>query len=416
MRFVEASRIALLPLLIVLMPAALTSQVKPPDPARPGPQPAGAAGAPFKLEQITAPAGLDTESPQLTVEGDRAILSWLERHGEHAVLKFAERTATGWSPTRTVASGSDLLVNAADVPSVRALPDRSLVAAWLQTGSDPEGYSLRIARSADGGVTWSPPATPHRDDPKAQHGFTSIFPLAGGGFGLVWLDGRETAGMTLKSAEYNADGVRRREASVDDRVCECCPTSSAVTSEGPIVAFRDRSADEIRDIATSRLIGGKWTPPQPVHRDGWRIEGCPVNGPSVTARGAQVVVGWFTVQASAGRAYAAFSSDAGRTFGQPVRVDDGIAVGRLQVGLLPGGGAAISWIESMKLGSQLKVRRIDANGTRSSSLVVADAPGPAHPRMVSTPRELLLAWVEQTRGTTRIRTARAALPQDGSKF
>jgi hypothetical protein len=124
-----------------------------------------------------------------------------------------------------------------------------------------------------------------------------------------------------------------------------------------------------------------------------------------------VAIGWFTVQAGAGRAYAAFSEDSGRTFGEPVRVDDGTAIGRLQVSILPDGAAVVSWIESTKLGSQLKVRRIERSGTRSAPIVVADAPGSAHPRMTATSRELLLAWVEQTRGTTRVRTARAALPQ-----
>src|SRR5688572_15281077 len=179
----------------------------------------GPSSAPFKIEPLTSPAGIGSEAPQLTVEGDRAILSWLETHGEHAMLKFAERTVSGWSEVRTAASGADLMVNSADVPSVRALPGGALVAAWPQKGSDPEGYSLRLAWSADGGRTWSPAVSPHRDDPKAQHGFVSLFAMPAGGVGLVWLDGRETVGMTLRSAEYGADRVKRRELPVDDRVC-----------------------------------------------------------------------------------------------------------------------------------------------------------------------------------------------------
>ena len=34
----------------------------------------------------------------------------------------------------------------------------------------------------------------------------------------------------------------------------------AVTSDGVITAFRDRSDKEIRDIAVSRLENGTWTP------------------------------------------------------------------------------------------------------------------------------------------------------------
>src|SRR5262245_42113361 len=84
----------------------------------------------FKVEALNAPAGDDTAEPALTVEGDRAILSWLDRHEDNVALKFAERTATGWSEVRTVVANEKLMVMPADVPSVRALPDGSLVAAW----------------------------------------------------------------------------------------------------------------------------------------------------------------------------------------------------------------------------------------------------------------------------------------------
>ena len=369
----------------------------------------GPSSAPFTIEPLTSPAGANSEAPQLTVEGDRAILSWLESHGEHAMLKFAERTVSGWSEVRTVVSGGDLMVNSADVPSVRALPGGSLVAEWLQKGSDPEGYALRLSWSADAGRTWSPAVSPHRDNPNAQHGFASLFPMAAGGFGLVWLDGQETVGMTLRSAEYGADHVKRRELSVDDRVCECCPTSSALTSDGPIVVYRDRSTEEIRDTAVSRLTAAGWSAPAPVHRDGWKITGCPVNGPSVSARGADVAVGWFTVQGGEGRAFVAFSSDAGRTFGQPIRVNDAVAIGRLQIGVLKDRSAAVSWIESMKSGSQLRVRRIERSGTRSDAVPVAGGLSSTHPRMVFERDELLFAWTELTQGSTRVRTARSSV-------
>ena len=85
------------------------------------------------------------------------LLSWIERAGDLATLKFAERTPSGWSPPRTVATGSDWFVNWADVPSVLRLPDGTLVAHWLQkSGSDTYAYDVRLVRSADKGKTWTP--------------------------------------------------------------------------------------------------------------------------------------------------------------------------------------------------------------------------------------------------------------------
>src|SRR3954453_1033180 len=107
------------------------------------------------IDALTSPAGESSSAPQLTTTGDRSMLSWMERANPASVLKFAERTAAGWSEPKTVASGNDLVVNAADVPSVRALADGSLAAAWMVANSpDPEAYDLRLAWSKDAGATW----------------------------------------------------------------------------------------------------------------------------------------------------------------------------------------------------------------------------------------------------------------------
>jgi len=154
---------------------------------------------------------------------------------------------------------------------------------------------------------------------------------------------------------------------IDDRVCECCPTAAALTSEGPIVAFRDRSQDEIRDIAVSRLVDGRWSEPAAVHRDNWQINACPVNGPALGASGRDVAVAWFTVAEDLGHVFVAFSSDAGRTFGAPVRVDDVSALGRVDVELLPDGAAIVSWIEVADKRSEFRIRRV---GSTDSDLSV----------------------------------------------
>ena len=105
-------------------------------------------------EQLASPAGENTTEPQLTTEGSRTILSWLEIAGTHATLKFAERTVSGWSDVRAAAEGNDFMVNSADVPSVRLLADGTLIAQWLQEdGPDPESYKLQLSRSKDAGRT-----------------------------------------------------------------------------------------------------------------------------------------------------------------------------------------------------------------------------------------------------------------------
>ena len=373
------------------------------------------------VEPLSSPAGSGSSAPQLTSEGDRTLLSWMERAGGRATLRFAERTASGWSPPRPVTAGTDLLINAADVPSVRALADGTLVAHWMQeNGPDPEAYDLRLAWSRDGGTTWSKPTSPHHDGTKTQHGFASLFEVAGGGLGLVWLDGRATSAdsahatdnMSLRAAFYSKSGTELRESAIRTRVCDCCPTSVATTADGPIVAFRNRSEKEVRDIFVSRLVAGRWSTPTAVHNDGWRIEACPVNGPAVSARARDVVVAWFSAPKEEGHVFAAFSHDAGRTFGPPTRVDDVAAIGHAGVQLLKDGSAAVSWIEFANQRSHLSVRQIQADGSRSVAVPVA---GAGDDRVAGTPRiaadhdGLVLAWTETRDGTSAVRTARATL-------
>jgi hypothetical protein len=331
-----------------------------------------------------------------------------------------------------VVAGETLVNNWADVPSVRALADGSLVAHWLEKNSpDPEAYDLRVSFSSDGGKHWSPAPTPHRDTTKTQHGFASFFDAGAAGLGLVWLDGRETAGgkgaMTLRGTRYvwgppSAGGAARAKAPggprdvrltaesiVAPRVCDCCPTAAVNTADGPLVAFRNRTADEVRDIYVTRFDGAKWSAPSAVHRDGWKINGCPVNGPALAARGRNVAIAWFTAAGGAGRALAAFSTDAGRTFSAPIRVDDEGSTGRMQAALLANGSAAVSWVEVGKGPSQLKVRRIGPSGSRSPPAVITTGVGTQFPRMAASRSELVFAWTENSRGVSRVRTARAKL-------
>ena len=371
------------------------------QPAKPG----------LVVETLKPPAAGDATAAQMTSSGGKTLLSWLERAGEKTSLKFSERLPTGWSTPMLVVSSEHLISNFADVPSVRALADGSLLAHWIEMNSpDPEAYDLKISTSRDGGKTWSAPASPHKDGTKTQHGFASFFTV-GTSTGLVWLDGRQTSGgkgdMTLRAA---TSIPVKSDMLVASRVCDCCPTAAANTTDGPIVAFRGRTPDEIRDIYVTRLDGSAWSSPVLVHQDGWKINGCPVNGPAIAARGKDVVVAWFTMQNGQGRAYAAFSADAGRTFRAPVRVDDEGSTGRVQVELLADGSAAVSWIELGKGPSQLKVRTIGPTGTRSRPADIALGLGTQFPRMAASKGELVFAWTENSRGETHVYTARAKLP------
>ena len=229
--------------------------------------------------------------------------------------------------------------------------------------------------------------------------------------------------MSVRFARFDKTFKQLEESVVDARVCECCPTTAAVTAEGIITAYRNRSDDEIRDNYVARFVNGKWTTPQAVFNDNWKIAACPVNGPSLErqrqrrsrCRGSRS-------KNDQGQAYAAFSQDAGKTFASPIRVDDGGTLGRVDLELLPDGSALATWIE---FADQLSRRsfgvadarsssaRIERNGTRSAPVTIAGIAGSrssGYPRAAVANGEVVFAWTESTDGGgLQVRTAAAEL-------
>lgn len=381
------------------------------------------------ITPITSPAASGSAQPQLTVSKRGVLLSWIERAGPRATLMFSERTPAGWTPAKTVASGDDWFVNWADVPSVLRLSNGTLAAHWLQkNGGGAESYDVRLSYSRDDGKTWSSSFLPHSDGTKTQHGFVSLVEMPNANLGLIWLDGRSAMGghdsagghgggaMTLRFGVFDRQWKQTSDALVDNRVCDCCPTAAAMTSEGLIAAFRNRSDTEIRDIHVSRLVTGTWTASAPVHADNWQIEGCPVNGPALDARGRDVAVSWFTTRENQTQSLVAFSKDAGRTFGTPVRLDRAGSLGRVDVAILPDGDAVAAWIERADPQSpqaEFRIRRITPAGALSPALTIAaisPARSSGYPRMARNDNELVYAWVESANGVTSVKTAAGAIP------
>jgi len=373
-----------------------------------------------KIEPLDLPAGAHSMAPQLTSSSRGVLVSWLEQADPEFVLKFAERTGAAWSPATKVASSKDWFVSAADVPTVMRMTDGTLVANWYPAVDFRlEAYDIRLAYSKDEGKTWSRPLVPHHDKTRTQHGFVSMFDMPSGGLGLVWLDGRnqgkqpEDAEMALYFASYDTSWKQTAEASANTRVCECCTTSAVVTPDGVVAAFRDRSPKEIRDIHVTRLENGKWTDAQIIHADNWEIDACPVNGPALSARERTVAASWFTGKDDKGQAFAAFSNDAGRTWGTPIRLDDQASLGHVDVEMLDDGSAVATWVEFADDRSQFRMRRIEPSGMRSPSITInGEGRVSGYPRVARNGNELVFAWTEgsEGEGTQKVRAAVARLP------
>jgi hypothetical protein len=373
-----------------------------------------------------SPAPDRSAEPHLTVTGNgRVLMSWLapisipaaaegQKPGTGSALQFSELTGDRWSAPRTIVEGPRLLANWADFPSLFVTRNGVMAAHWLERrGQMRTAYDVKLRTSRDGGRTWTSEVTPHRDGTETEHGFVSFFEAPGKehGLGMVWLDGRAMAGhgghsggggpMTLRSTMISAQGVAGAETVVDGRVCDCCQTAAATTDSAVLVAYRDRSDNEIRDIYVSRFENGKWSAGAPVHADNWEINGCPVNGPAIAANGQAVAVAWFAARDNAPKTQLAFSKDGGRTFGPPVRIDSGTTLGRVGLRLLADGRALVSWIDNQGASAKFTVRDVRPDGTMGAPVTVSAINGErtsGFPQMVVSGKRAVFAWTNAQKG------------------
>lgn len=382
------------------------------------------ADNPSSSERLDVPAAQGSGQPHLQAADDGAVwLSWVEPVDEkqHA-LRYASFDGTGWSATETVATGDDWFVNWADVPSVRPLPDGRFAAHYLENnGPGTFAYGVRITQTDEDGA-WQPVITPHRDETETEHGFVSLLPWEEDRLLAVWLDGRKMADaggghlgeMTLRSGILAPSGTVERRDLLDDRTCECCPTSAVRTSEGALVAYRDRTEEEIRNIQLVRFDGEAWSDPYLLHDDGWKIEGCPVNGPALAANGDRAAAAWFTAAEGVPRVQVAFTEDGGRQFTEPTVVAEGETSGRVDAVLMEDGSAVVSWLGQDQGEAVIQGRQVHADGTMGPPVTLASVPSTSRdvgmPRMTRSGDHLYVAWVGTEEGGDSSRVQLARIP------
>ena len=343
------------------------------------------------------PAQSDAMAPYLVADGADLLASWLEptTAGGHRFV-VSRLHDERWSAPVVIAQGDDFFANWADVPKVGVAGDGTLWAHWLaKLGDETYAYGIFLARSDDGGASWSPQGLLHDDTTPAEHGFVA-YAAEGDALRAVWLDGREMpAGspMGLRTALL-ADGVGPSTV-LDDRVCECCPTELTRASGGVLTFYRDRGDDETRNIGLAQRSADGWKAPRHLHDDAWRIPGCPVNGPAADSMSERVAVAWFTAGQEQPRVQLALSDDGGRSFGEPRIVDAERPLGRVDLVLGTVGESWVSWIAVSGDTAQVRLARF-ADGERSDLVVAQTGASRASgiPRLARAGERLYLAWVE----------------------
>lgn len=372
-----------------------------------------AADPPATILALVTPASDNSAFPQLAEDGKGGVyMTWLEtlKDGAGHRLRLAHRKEGGiWGEASTVQEGKTFWRNWADFPGVGVFPDGAVMVHWLaRSGEGTYDYNVNARISRDGGKTWGESFLVNTDGKKAEHGFVSFAPTDKG-LALVWLDGRETKGMshdaadhsgggamTLRFAEFLSDGSRVREFVLDSKVCDCCQTAIVNTPKGLLAAYRDRSDSEFRDISFVRPSAEK-VEPREFSKDGWKINACPVNGPALASRGDIVASAWFTMAGGKPRVRAAISKDGGDTFSTPIEVDANFPTGRVDMATLPSGVSLVTWLGRGASGAEIKAAFLDVDGALQPAFKVAPssiARASGFPRLELSGSDVVFAWTE----------------------
>ena len=368
-----------------------------------------------EVKMIASPASDSCALPSLFTDKNGLVyLSWVEKKGKESTLKFSTLTNDQWSEPAIISSGNNWFVNWADYPVIASDGNNNMLSHFLERSDTGKyTYDVKLISSSDRGKTWSDSKILNEDGKKAEHGFVSMIPY-GDNYFVTWLDGRNAAmeeegggheehhgQMSLRGAIMDKQGNKMDEWELDNRVCDCCQTSVAITGNGPVVVYRDRSDDEIRDMSIVRFVNGKWTEPKSIFPDQWKITGCPVNGPRADAINNNLAIAWFSMPDKKGEVKIIFSKDGGATFGKPIKIDEGNPIGRVDVVMLDTASAMISWME----GASIKAVKVHADGTKEASVMVAsssDKRSSGFPQMTRSGNKLFFAWTDDKEKSIKV--------------
>lgn len=371
-----------------------------------------------EINEIDSPTSVNSLYPNLFTDNTGTVfMSWLEKENSIHHLKYSVFKENRWTNPQTVASDSTWFINWADYPSIIAHNGKPMAAHWLNKVSGGT-YAYHANMSLFSGNQWGAPFTPHHDKSATEHGFVSMEPASDSTIVAAWLDGRQTEGrgdheyldidkaMTLHAGIISTETAAVDEYLVDGAICDCCNTSITQTDRGFIVAYRDRTENEIRDIYTASFIDGDWTEPKAVHNDAWKIAACPVNGPAIDAENETVAVAWFTGADGLPSVKVALSKDYGVSFEEPLVLDNKNPIGRVDL-TISNQKIWVSWLASKNDDNSLELRSFNFDGTQADSLSL---PGLTAARSLGFPNisehenGLLIAYTDISGDTPVVRT------------
>jgi hypothetical protein len=390
--------------------------------------------------------GADNRAAAVAASGQHAVVTWTAATGNNTNVYAAvsrDGGRTFGNPVRVNDLEGEVRVSGEQAPRVAIGSD--VVVLWQ---ARREGRStVRMARSTDGGASFRPATTVNESSVDGTRGWASVALDRAGAAHVVWLDARPQAvsppappaptsaptppaaahhhgggastPQNVYHARVGADGSRE-EGLVAADVCFCCKTSVAPAPDGALyAAWRHIYPPNLRDMAVAKSTDGGRTfgAPVRVSEDGWAIDGCPEDGPSIAVDAAGVLhIAWPTLvtgETTRKAIFYSYSRDGGKTFAPRVQMDDGSKERRPAHPHLTvaSGRVVVAWDEGEGDGRSIRLRAIDSSSSGtwtprfSSVATITTDSHAAYPALAATPAGALVAWTTNDGSTSVIQIA-----------
>jgi hypothetical protein len=338
-------------------------------------------------------------------------------------------------PVQVNRSAGDARLGGELPPRVALVParvgDPEIVVLWT---ARPAVAQIKLARSRDGGRTFTEPLTLHGAAAAGDRGWPALAVDPRGRAHAMWLDHRGLASAKHQGATHQSgtvyDGVAMAQRSglyyssagpapavereLTPGVCYCCKTAVVVARDGAVyAAWRHVYPGNIRDIAmtVSRDGGATFAAPARVSDDQWQLNGCPDDGPALAADSSGTVhIVWPTVIGGAepeGALFYATTRD-GRHFTPRVRVPTlgSPKPAHPQIAVDDHGRVMVAWDEVIA-GTRVAVaRQVTRDGSQrvtfGTPVKLAGNESSTYPVLAATTEGMLAVWTAGKPGASWI--------------
>jgi hypothetical protein len=407
--------------------------------------------------------GRSSANPSIAALGDVVAITWSAATVSAMDVYAALSRDGGVSfsrPVRVNNVAGDARVNSEQPPRVALVPrpgrDPEVVVVWttrVVTSSAPDTAAVKgkgtspvagagrgtgpvmrtrimFARSTDGLRTFAAPHVVPGTDAEGSRGWQSVAVDSAGRVVVLWLDHRYAAHMPMShsrdSSKKTADTTvpkmspsARAQLSklyvgtldgsggsmVWSGVCYCCKTSLIAAGSSVYAAWRHVFQGGFRDIAFTELRDGgrSFSSVVRVSADGWKIDGCPENGPALAADASRRIhVVWPTppdgkTDTPLGLFYANTSN--ATTFSPRAQIPTNGPAAHAQIVIGLDGQPIVAWDEIVAGARRIALAGVRGDGSSASFVPIASPTKSADqgwPALASTTGGTVLAWVNKS--------------------